>query len=377
MNILSGPVLYIPNISKDANSIEDLLERFNIYGSQVKEISKGKFPYLNLIVGGFGKENTSLKLNDYSYLSITFLPERKLAALKTLRRELTLARGNITMLIAGNPWMAYLDCLLLTTKWNTPIQVSIHGNPFAQNNYFSSPKELIKHIWLRFMLRRATSIRLVSEYQIDEVIDSYQIEQAKLSISPIPVNIPKLIRNQKPEIFTIGFVGRIHKERGLDLWIQVVEELYSLSKDFRIIVAGDGRDRLQFERILKSKCPEINLDFRGRLERHQVAVLWGEITLLLSTAKEESFGISLREAQMSGTRVLALKNRGTVANSKLYPEAIALFTDLSSALDLLLMELSKNQILPKSIQKQYRQIQERINLQSINTMVKSWGVTKQ
>jgi hypothetical protein len=118
------------------------------------------------------------------------------------------------------------------------------------------------------------------------------------------------------------------------------------------------------------------LDFLGRIPNKDIESLWSEITLLLSTAKEESFGISLREAEMSGTRVIAFANSGTFLNKDLFPEGIVLFEDLRSAFDALSQEHSKNQILSTSIQRKFRKTQEEINLNSIKTMVASLGVPR-
>ena len=149
-----------------------------------------------------------------------------------------------------------------------------------------------------------------------------------------------------------------------------------VNKEFRVIIVGDGPARQYFEDELKINCPEIELDFLGWIRNKDIESLWGEITLLLSTAKEESFGIALREAEMSGTKVIAFTNSGTSLNKELFSDGIILFEDLHSAVDALGQEHSKNQILSTSIQRKFRETQEEINLNSIIAMITSWGVTR-
>jgi glycosyltransferase involved in cell wall biosynthesis len=295
---------------------------------------------------------------------------------KMLRMLLTKNQENLTILIAGNPWIAYLHCMILNLGLGIPIQVSIHGNPFLRNSKFADLSSFLKHFWLKSFLKFAASVRLVSRHQVDYVQRTYGVNENRVSVSPIPISIPSRYRINLPTKFTIGFVGRLHKERGLDLWVEIISSYYLANDDFRVIVVGDGPGRQDFEYKLKTNCPGIELDFRGRLPKNDIDSLWDEITVLLSTAQEESFGISLREPEMSGTKVIALANSGTSSNKDLFPEGINLFENVQSALDVLGQEHSKNQILPTGIQRKFRQTQEEINLQSIKTMIASWGVTK-
>jgi glycosyltransferase involved in cell wall biosynthesis len=376
MKKLYGPVMYIPDISRDANSAEELFARFNYYGSKIDEISNGQIKYLNLIVGGFFNPSKSFDSTKYPNLLCTFLPKGRVKRFKMLRMLLSANTENITMLIAGNPWIAYFHCIILNMGLSLPIQVSIHGNQFLHNSKFANFSSFLKHFWLKFFLRFATSVRLVSKHQVDYVQRAYKVDANRISISPIPISIPSHFRINKPPKFTIGFVGRLHEERGLDLWVEIVSSYFLANKDFRVIVIGDGPDRHYFEHALRINCPGIELDFLGRIPNKDIESLWSEITLLLSTAKEESFGISLREAEMSGTRVIAFANSGTFLNKDLFPEGIVLFEDLRSAFDALGQEHSKNQILSTSIQRKFRKTQEEINLNSIKTMVASWGVPR-
>ena len=376
MKKLHGPVMYIPDISRDANSAEELFARFDYYGLKVAEISNGEFKYLNLIIGGFSNPRKPFDATKYPNLLCIFLPKGKMKSLRMLRILLSKNLETITILIAGNPWIAYMHCMIVNLGLNLPIQVSIHGNPFLQNSKFLNFNGFLKHYWLKFFLRFATSVRLVSKHQVNYIQRSYKVDANKISISPIPISIPSHFRINKPFKFTIGFVGRLHEERGIDLWVQIVSSFFLVNKDFRVIVIGDGPTRQYFENQLKVNCPKIELNFLGRIPNKDIESLWGGITILLSTAKEESFGISLREAEMSGTKVIAFTNSGTSLNKELFPEGIILFEDLQSAVEALVQEHSKNQILSKSIQRKFRETQEEINLNSIEAMITSWGVTR-
>lgn len=80
MKKLYGPVMYIPDISRDANSAEELFARFDYYGLKVNEISNGEFKYLNLIIGGFFNLGKPFDSSEYPNLSCTFCQKAELKA---------------------------------------------------------------------------------------------------------------------------------------------------------------------------------------------------------------------------------------------------------------------------------------------------------
>ena len=81
MSRLSGPVLILPNISNDATTLDDLLSRFNYYGSEVFKSSHGEIKSLNIVAAGFPHDFSSQNYDKYLYLSIVALPNRKITFL--------------------------------------------------------------------------------------------------------------------------------------------------------------------------------------------------------------------------------------------------------------------------------------------------------
>jgi len=374
MTKLVGPVMLLPNISRDAAEIGDLLERFNDYGLEVFRNSAGKTKSLNIVAAGFPGNFSKPNLIKYPYLKIKVLPNNRILFLIKLRTIMFHNRKEISMLIAGDPWLGFLYCLIATFAIKIPIQVSIHGEPYLSINYLRSVKSFLKHVWLKFSLRFADSIRLVSEHQVESILKVYQIDSSKISISPIPVKIPIGRRAAKENSRLVAFVGRLHSERGIDLWISIINQLYEKRQDFSVVIVGDGPEREYFYNRLNSSCPRLSFNFLGKVSHGEVAKLWNGINVLLSTAHAESYGLTLREAQMSGTFVVALENEGTKRNSKLFAKGIVLFTNIEQAVDAISNQLESH--MPAAKQLEFQRIQKAINTTSLNNLISSWRIIK-
>ena len=147
MSRLSGPVLILPNILNDATTLDDLLSRFNYYGSEVFKSSCGEIKSLNIVAAGFPYDFSSQNYDKYPYLSIRALPNRKITFLINLRKILKSNTNSISMVVAGDPWLGYLLSFLAAVGTNLPIQVSIHGEPYHSTNLFADFTATLDPSW--------------------------------------------------------------------------------------------------------------------------------------------------------------------------------------------------------------------------------------
>ena len=372
MKSAPSPVLVISNLDKDASSISDLLSRFDNYGKAVAKTSGLSNSGLNIFSRYSRKINQISDLSLYANLDITSVVGNIFKFIIKLHRALRKESSNISIVIAGDPWIGFLICKLATYGLGMAVQVSIHGEPYLKSIYLRSFRSFLKDIWLRCFLRYADSVRLVSAHQIEHVKNRYHVIPEVISICPIPVSIPNTSPERKKGYQTIAFVGRLHKERGINTWIEVTEKLSTLRKDFKLLVIGDGPERKTFEQALSYL--DIEVDFLGKLDHSEVQALWPRISILLSTAPSEGFGLALREAQLSGTYVVALENEGTLENKKCFPMGITLFRTVESAF----VALSERLDSPNEVDNvnHIRRIQKKLNEESLAHLVQGWRIAK-
>jgi len=362
------PILAISDLTKDANALNDLLARFNEYGKSFSEEVGDASIRLHIITKKTPPQN-GLILSDFPFLRIVQGGNSFITYQFFLVRYLLTHRKNFSIIIAGNPWQDYLHVLLIKPFLKNRLQVSIHGEPYVTSQRAVFSKDSLKDLWMRFSLRFADSVRVVSAHQLEPVTLRYSVKRSKLFVSPIPVVIPTTLSNGDKEPL-IAFVGRLHSERNLNSWLKIIAGLYAKRQDFAIVIAGDGPEKEQLLRFLDNKIPNLKVNFLGRIPHQEVQALWSNVSVLLSTAETESFGLTLREAQLAGVQVVARRNAGTLANSYELGGEIALFDTTEEAIH----GLSHALVSPISPQKivEIRALQEVINSNSLTALTKSW-----
>lgn len=106
----------------------------------------------------------------------------------------------------------------------------------------------------------------------------------------------------------IIFVGRIVMEqKGLDYVIEIAK---TLNKEWIIKVAGDGPDRIRFEKLIKRENLTDRIHLVGALSNEQLQDLYLTGSMFISTSRWEGFGLVITEAMIFGLPVVSFANAG-------------------------------------------------------------------
>jgi glycosyltransferase involved in cell wall biosynthesis len=115
----------------------------------------------------------------------------------------------------------------------------------------------------------------------------------------------------------VGFLGRLHKERSVDLWVKTAQEIFSVRNDVHFLIIGDGPERENFQSGL-SNIPTSQVSFVGNLSNEESLELLSKSSLLLSTAPFESFGMAMVEAAKIGVPIVSKPTSGAFDLSEGY-----------------------------------------------------------
>jgi glycosyltransferase involved in cell wall biosynthesis len=148
------------------------------------------------------------------------------------------------LVIASDVRFAFLASLIY--KLLTPsavLQVQVHGlyeslAP-AYLKYFRLP-----YVWV--VAKFSDSIRFVSNDQYHSFPSVIRKRFRSTVIAPIPYFhklAPRIVPNN---LNSIGFVGRLHNERGLDKYLEVIKEVEASTPLIPIVIVGDGPKREEF-----------------------------------------------------------------------------------------------------------------------------------
>lgn len=303
-----------------------ILDYRNVIAKASGEVISRHEKYAQLLM-----QNSDIKLQIHSpgnhlitnskYINFSFSghsPLRAFSYLKTLKRELRIHNLSPVLLISGDPWesliMARLFRYLL--KKSIPIQVQFHGDIAAEGWKHLNLRNFLRFHFTFFALGRKRDMffRSVSHIQSRMIELRFGIESKSIDILPVELNLPlstQPVKVKSPRL-RLGFVGRIHQDRGTEIFIEIIKILSKLHEGIEAVVAGDGPARDDFLSTLSAIGPKVKVNYLGFLEGESLVKAWNGIDILLSTAPLESYGRTIRECLISTTPVLAIESSGVL-----------------------------------------------------------------
>lgn len=173
------------------------------------------------------------------------------------------------------------------------------------------------------------------------------------------------------KLITIGVVSRLEPIKGMDLVVPAFMKIHAENSETRLLIVGDGSQRL----LMEQQVHEAGLDnvvcFAGRQPQEALQQYYDRIDILLMPSRSEGFGLTAIEGMARGCVLVAANTGGLpeiVLDGKVgllhVPEDVQSLKDRVSMLVNNLAELermSKNAmtyVLNFSIEKYNRQIKD-------------------
>jgi glycosyltransferase involved in cell wall biosynthesis len=304
----SQPVFLFPRNSASKESLVTLLNRLNFYGCYWSENNSTKI----LVYIQKSKILEDLvQTKNYEHLEIIYLTRSVLlnVAFPLFSNTFFKTTHKSAILICGDLFVAPVMAMLAQLRAHSAcrIQISLHGNPTGSDRTFI---RILKKSMLGKALKIADSIRLVSNHVGEEILLSKHRRDKNVFVAPIPTEIPTelLVRSEKT---SLAFIGRIHNERNPQGWCQLANRFLKEIPNSQAIIIGGGPLRQYMESCFDPSVSQ-RVEFVGEVGKDELNHYWPNISILLSTAPSEGFGLSIREALIRGIYVVAKENVGTL-----------------------------------------------------------------
>jgi len=220
---------------------------------------------------------------------------------------------NVKFLVAGDPWESYWSAYFLNRFLDKkmPIQIQVHGDIADPRWRRINLRNRIRFSLAKLSLPKASSVRAVTKYQAENLVKAFGIKSEKIVVVPVPITVAgKLVALKSERPKTIGLIGRIHQDRGIWEFIKLIRVLNSSSKDFKVVVIGDGPNKDKFIHKLESVIPKNRIVYLGQLPESELRKAWKRIGVLVSMAPVESYGRVMRESLIAGVPVWATSSAG-------------------------------------------------------------------
>ena len=222
------------------------------------------------------------------------------------------------VLIAPDPTLAFIACRMIAfilrfnCKKQIPIQLQIHAD-YSLNSWLTPKYLLIRAMW-KFSIRRAHQIRFVGQSQFENIQKTFSNLTPDVFVAPVPLLFSESRGGGQPlnrgKDLTVAFVGRIHKERGLENFLQILRRMEKLNQEFDVIVIGEGPSEREFIVSIQKIVGVQRTRYLGWLSSQALEKIWPQITVLVNSSPSESYGRTMREALFHCTKVLATETSG-------------------------------------------------------------------
>ena len=288
----------------------DVASRQNKYGYQLKS-QDDNLEFL-IFSSRYGVENNfqdkSVTILHMSKPTLNFYKFAKLSYKFIKRHNL-----NVKLLIAGDPWESYWSAYFLNRflKKKIPIQIQVHGDIGDPKWRRINFRNRARYLFAKLSLPKAASVRAVTKYQTVNLVKAFGIKKDKIVVVPVLITVASksiALKSERPK--TIGLIGRIHQDRGIWRFIRLVRVLNSSSKDFKVVVVGDGPSKDKFLLKLESVIQKNRIIYLGQLPESELRKAWKKIGVLVSMAPVESYGRVIRESLIAGVPVWATESAG-------------------------------------------------------------------
>ncbi|MCL4418057.1 MAG: glycosyltransferase family 4 protein [Actinobacteria bacterium] len=182
------------------------------------------------------------------------------------------------------------------------------------HSYYTFPKKGLYRSFVKFLLSNADFVLSLSEKSNSE-IRSLGLSKEKLGIFTYWIDLEKFKRvdNAKKQLgwedkFVILFVGRLIKEKGLDVLLNAAK---NWNKNIQLVIIGSGPMEEEISRVSKNG----QVKFIGRKSQEDLPIYYSAADfLIVPSTSEEGFGRVIIEALACGTPVIGAK-RGAISEA--------------------------------------------------------------
>jgi glycosyltransferase involved in cell wall biosynthesis len=291
----------------------DVIERHSNYGKKLAKQNE-KIDYrLKVLSASTKKISTSQNNKTFEILRISKPTFNSYKFAKRVHEYIESNKVSVKQFVVGDPWESFWSAYFLNKFLNkkVPIQIQVHGDIADPRWRRIDPRNRIRYSLAKLSLRKASSIRAVNKNQAENLVKAFGIKRERIVVVPVPINVfskPVVLKTDRPK--TIGFIGRIHQDRGIWEFIKLIRVLNSSSKDFKVVVIGDGPSKDKFILKLESVISKNRIIYLGQLPENELRKAWKRIGVLVSMAPVESYGRVMRESLIAGVPVWATSSAG-------------------------------------------------------------------
>jgi L-malate glycosyltransferase len=170
----------------------------------------------------------------------------------------------------------------------------------------------------RPLLRSAARVIAVSQAVAESLRRNGVIESAKIRVVHNGIDSDRFNRSVAPSgelPIVVGTVGHLAPIKGLDVFVRAAALISAHRQDARFVIIGEDKSpQLDHRRSLESLIADLGLSEIVTMPgwRDDMPAALSSLTLFVSAARSEPFGLAIVEAMAAGLPVVAAASEGAV-----------------------------------------------------------------
>jgi Glycosyltransferase len=212
-------------------------------------------------------------------------------------------------LIHAHDWITFIAASRIKQKYHIPLVITFHSTEYDRSGNFYPQKRIIEIEQIG--IDSADTIITVSNYTKCILLKNYKCAKD---------NIVTIYNGVELELFYVTnkdynlknqiiYFGRLTPQKGPKFFIEAAIKVLNQNEKVKFILAGRGEEMDK----LKSMAAEYlnkNIFFEGFVSLKRAKELYAKSDAFVLPAVSEPFGITVLEAMVAGTPIIASKNTG-------------------------------------------------------------------
>ena len=207
----------------------------------------------------------------------------------------------------------------LVHTYHTMYEDYIH---YITKGYFKkSSKKLVEYFTLFYCDKTITELVVPTKKTYELFKKKYKVDR-NIYIVPTGIDVERFYReNNKVDVvkfrrelglnkddFVILFVGRIGREKNLDLLVSSMKSLIDVSKKIKLLVVGDGPDADIYKEYVKKNNISNNVIFTGKVSWDKVVSYYIISDVFATASTTETQGLTVIEAMAASLPVVCIND---------------------------------------------------------------------
>lgn len=213
--------------------------------------------------------------------------------------------NKIDVITTQDPLLSGVVGYLLKRKFKIPLNIQLHGD-YLENEFWLKDSKLFR-IWNiigKFIVRRADSLRVVSNIIKDTLKNKLNIPTEKIITFPVFTDITKFENKFKSNVKEkyrdfdniVLFVGALIKRKNVESLLSAAIDVIKKYPKTLFLIVGDGEEKSMLRKMAAKLEIKQNIRFEGRVAQNDLYSYYHSCDIFILPSREDGWGRVVIEA---------------------------------------------------------------------------------